>query len=147
VSLPIHHIVAAAPRAVAPFSHAVEADGFVFVTGQMPTDPAAPDAPLPPGIAGMLGMRWSYFTLINVISAFIWAASHILPGMFLSEWLKSIGLSLELVILVGALILGVLFLLIHYWKRILLALAPFMGNFGKSLQQRWQPPKTDQTPG
>ena len=100
-----------------------------------------------PGIAGMLGMRWSYFTLINVISAFIWAASHILPGMFLSEWLKSIGLSLELVILVGALILGVLFLLIHYWKRILLALAPFMGNFGKSLQQRWQPPKTDQTPG
>ena len=50
MSLPIHHIVAAAPRAVAPFSHAVEADGFVFVTGQMPTDPAAPDAPLPPGI-------------------------------------------------------------------------------------------------
>jgi reactive intermediate/imine deaminase len=35
---------------VAPFSHAVEADGFVFVTGQMPTDPAAPDAPLPEGI-------------------------------------------------------------------------------------------------
>ncbi|HHG90097.1 MAG TPA: RidA family protein [Devosia sp.] len=38
------------PRPVAPFSHAVEAGGFVFVTGQMPTDPAAPDAPLPEGI-------------------------------------------------------------------------------------------------
>ena len=38
------------PRPVAPFSHAVEADGFVFVTGQMPTDPNAPDAPLPIGI-------------------------------------------------------------------------------------------------
>src|SRR5690349_2411500 len=50
MSLPIHHIVAGAPRAVAPFSHAVEADGFVFVTGQMPTDPAAPDAPLPAGV-------------------------------------------------------------------------------------------------
>jgi 2-iminobutanoate/2-iminopropanoate deaminase len=48
--LPIHHVVAAGPRPVAPFSHAVEADGFVFVTGQMPTDPAAPDAPLPAGI-------------------------------------------------------------------------------------------------
>jgi 2-iminobutanoate/2-iminopropanoate deaminase len=48
--LPIHHIIAAGPRPVAPFSHAVEADGFVFVTGQMPTDPAAPDAPLPAGI-------------------------------------------------------------------------------------------------
>jgi reactive intermediate/imine deaminase len=50
MSLPIHHIVEGAPRAVAPFSHAVEADGFVFVTGQMPTDPAAPDAPLPQGV-------------------------------------------------------------------------------------------------
>ncbi len=38
------------PRPVAPFSHAVETDGFVFVTGQMPTDPNAPDAPLPEGI-------------------------------------------------------------------------------------------------
>ena len=35
---------------MAPFSHAVEVDGFVFITGQMPTDPAAPDAPLPEGI-------------------------------------------------------------------------------------------------
>lgn len=46
----IHHMIAAGPRPVAPFSHAVEAGGFVFVTGQMPTDPAAPDAPLPTGI-------------------------------------------------------------------------------------------------
>ena len=47
---PIHHVIASGPRPVAPFSHAVEADGFVFVTGQMPTDPAAPDASLPAGI-------------------------------------------------------------------------------------------------
>jgi len=46
----LHHMVASGPRPVAPFSHAVEADGWVFVTGQMPTDPAAPDAPLPDGI-------------------------------------------------------------------------------------------------
>lgn len=46
----IHHMVSSGPRPVAPFSHAVEAGGFVFVTGQMPTDPAAPDAPLPEGI-------------------------------------------------------------------------------------------------
>jgi len=25
--------------------------------------------------------------------------------------------------------------------------APFMGDFGKSLQERWRKPKTDQTPG
>jgi 2-iminobutanoate/2-iminopropanoate deaminase len=50
MSMPIHHLIAAGPRPVAPFSHAVEADGWIFVTGQMPTDPDAPDAPLPQGI-------------------------------------------------------------------------------------------------
>ncbi len=48
--LPIHHMIDRAPQPVAPFSHAVEADGWIFVTGQMPTDPQAPDAPLPDGI-------------------------------------------------------------------------------------------------
>jgi reactive intermediate/imine deaminase len=50
MSMPIHHMISAGPRPVAPFSHAVEADGWVFITGQMPTDPAAPDAPLPEGV-------------------------------------------------------------------------------------------------
>lgn len=50
MSMPVHHMVQSGPRPVAPFSHAVEADGWVFITGQMPTDPAAPDAPLPEGI-------------------------------------------------------------------------------------------------
>jgi reactive intermediate/imine deaminase len=44
------HMIADGPRPVAPFSHAVEVDGWVMLTGQMPTDPAAPDAPLPEGI-------------------------------------------------------------------------------------------------
>ena len=48
---PLFHMVAPGPRPVAPFSHATEIDGWVFVTGQMPTDPAAPDAPLPDGVA------------------------------------------------------------------------------------------------
>ena len=43
-------MIPTAPRPVAPFSHAVEVDGWVLLTGQMPTDPAAPDAPLPDGI-------------------------------------------------------------------------------------------------
>jgi reactive intermediate/imine deaminase len=38
------------PKPVAPFSHAVESDGFVFVTGQMPDTPEAPGL-LPEGIA------------------------------------------------------------------------------------------------
>ena len=50
MSDPIFHMVAGAPTAVAPFSLAVEADGWLFVTGQMPTDPADDDAPLPEGV-------------------------------------------------------------------------------------------------
>jgi len=43
------HMISGGPKPVAPFSHAVETDGFVFVTGQMPDSPAAPGV-LPPGI-------------------------------------------------------------------------------------------------
>ena len=43
-------MIPGAPTPVAPFSHAVEVDGWVFVTGQMPTDPNDDKAPLPEGI-------------------------------------------------------------------------------------------------
>jgi 2-iminobutanoate/2-iminopropanoate deaminase len=43
------HMIAGGPKPVAPFSHAVETDGFVFVTGQMPDTPATPGV-LPDGI-------------------------------------------------------------------------------------------------
>src|SRR6202167_3168298 len=36
------HMIAGGPKPVAPFSHAVETDGFVLVTGQMPDTPGAP---------------------------------------------------------------------------------------------------------
>lgn len=44
------HMISGGPKPVAPFSHAVEADGFVFVTGQMPDTPQAPGV-LPEAIA------------------------------------------------------------------------------------------------
>lgn len=47
---PLFHMIAGAPDPVAPFSHAVEADGWVFVTGQMPFTGTSVDAPYPDGI-------------------------------------------------------------------------------------------------
>jgi 2-iminobutanoate/2-iminopropanoate deaminase len=44
------HMIPNGPKPVAPFSHAVESDGFVFVTGQMPDTPETPGV-LPEGIA------------------------------------------------------------------------------------------------
>jgi reactive intermediate/imine deaminase len=42
-------MISGGPKPVAPFSHAVETDGFVFVTGQMPDTPQTPGV-LPDGI-------------------------------------------------------------------------------------------------
>jgi 2-iminobutanoate/2-iminopropanoate deaminase len=50
MSLPIFHMIPGAPDPVAPFSHAVEVDGWVFVTGQMPFTGTASDSPYPEGI-------------------------------------------------------------------------------------------------
>lgn len=41
---------AAPPPKTARYSHAVQAGGFLHVTGQLPIDPDHPDAPLPPTI-------------------------------------------------------------------------------------------------
>jgi membrane protein DedA with SNARE-associated domain len=91
-----------------------------------------------PGIAGMLGMHWPRFFIINVISAFAWAASHLLPGLLLSNWLDSIGLSIEAVILWGTLLLIVLYGLFHFHRQILLFLAPYLGGFGKAIETRFR---------
>ena len=50
MSDPIFHNFSSAPTHVAPFSHAVESDGWVQITGQMPTDPNDDSAPLPEGV-------------------------------------------------------------------------------------------------
>jgi reactive intermediate/imine deaminase len=46
----LFHNVSDAPEHVAPFSHAVEADGWVILTGQMPTVPGCAGAELAEGI-------------------------------------------------------------------------------------------------
>ena len=50
MTTPIFHNFNEAPTHVAPFSHAVECDGWIQLTGQMPTDPNNDDQPLATGI-------------------------------------------------------------------------------------------------
>ncbi len=49
---PLFLMVPGAPTPVAPFSHAVESDGWCFITGQMPTHPHDDSLPLAPDIEG-----------------------------------------------------------------------------------------------
>jgi 2-iminobutanoate/2-iminopropanoate deaminase len=50
MAVPIFHMIANAPKPVGPYSHIVEQEGWLFVTGQIATDPDDDARPLPPGI-------------------------------------------------------------------------------------------------
>jgi 2-iminobutanoate/2-iminopropanoate deaminase len=54
---------APAPKS-ARYSHAVEVDGLLFVTGQLPVDPANPEGPLPQGIEAQTEMSFHNLGLI-----------------------------------------------------------------------------------
>jgi 2-iminobutanoate/2-iminopropanoate deaminase len=78
---PTFHMIPGAPTPVAPFSHAVETDGWLFVTGQMPTWPDDDTKPLPPGIEAqtrrvmdnlILVLEGAGYTLANVVSVRIY---------------------------------------------------------------------------
>ncbi|CAG4900692.1 RidA family protein [Paraburkholderia saeva] len=62
-----HTVAAAAPAPVsARYSHAVEADGWLHVTGQLPVDPERPDAPLPGDITAQA--RLCFDNLKRIVS-------------------------------------------------------------------------------
>ena len=46
----LFHMINGVPDPVAPFSHAAEVDGWIFVTGQMPFTGASNTSPYPEGI-------------------------------------------------------------------------------------------------
>lgn len=49
-TVPVFHMIDSAPNPVAPYSHAVEQDGWVYVTGQMPFVGIDNNSPYPDGI-------------------------------------------------------------------------------------------------
>jgi 2-iminobutanoate/2-iminopropanoate deaminase len=59
------HMFAGAPAPVAPFSHACERDGWVFITGQLPIDPGNESDSLPDGIE--LQTRKTFDNLLIVL--------------------------------------------------------------------------------
>ena len=69
MSLRRYH-VAEAPRPVTPYSHAVEADGLVFVTGQVGNDPLHPDTPLAETAEAQTRQVFANLqTVLNAVSA------------------------------------------------------------------------------
>lgn len=78
MAAPLFHMIEGAPDPVAPFSHAVEVDGWIFVTGQMPFSSIANTSEYPEGIEAqthqvmsnlMRVLEGCELTLANVVSA------------------------------------------------------------------------------
>ena len=81
----LFHMVAGAPTPVAPFSHAVEVDGWVFLTGQMPTLPEDDSAALPNGIEAQT--RRVMDNLIIVLKGVGLGLEHVVSArVFLTEF-------------------------------------------------------------
>ncbi|WP_248320673.1 MULTISPECIES: RidA family protein [unclassified Caballeronia] len=82
---PKFSMIDGAPTPVGPFSHAAEADGWVFLTGQMPTDPDDDSAPLPEGVAAQT--RRVMNNLILVLTGLGLTLDHVVSArIFLTEF-------------------------------------------------------------
>lgn len=82
---PIFHNFSAAPTHVAPFSHAVECDGWIQLTGQMPTDPDDDTAPLPEGVGAQT--RRVMDNLIIILGELGLGLEHVLSArVFITEF-------------------------------------------------------------
>ncbi|MBT3658881.1 MAG: RidA family protein [Rhodospirillaceae bacterium] len=82
---PIFHNFSTAPTHVAPFSHAVEADGWVQLTGQMPTDPDDDSKPLADGVEAQT--RRVMDNLIIVLDGLGLGLEHVLSArVFITEF-------------------------------------------------------------
>ena len=85
MSIPVFHNISTAPTPVAPFSHAVECDGWVQLTGQMPTDPTDGQRPLPEGIQAQT--RQVMGNLIIVLNEVQLKLEHVLSArVFLTNF-------------------------------------------------------------
>ena len=78
MSTPLFHMLQDAPQPVAPFSHAVESDGWILITGQMPTWPDDDDKPLPEGIVAQT--RRVMDNLVIVLESLGLGLEHVLQA-------------------------------------------------------------------
>ena len=85
MSAPLFYIFKDAPKPVAPFSHAVEVDGWVFVTGQLPLDPTDDTASIPDGVEAQTA---KVFQNLSIVLAGVGLdLSHVVAArVFLTEF-------------------------------------------------------------
>lgn len=85
------HMIQQAPNPVAPYSHATEADGWVFLTGQMPNWPDDPNKPLPEGIEAQT--RRAMDNLLFILNSIELSLENVIQArVFLTEFERDYAL-------------------------------------------------------
>ena len=86
-----HHFVEKAAPPASPYHHAVEADGWLYVTGQLPTDPKDPQAPLPDDIQAQTRLVFDNVLFLRIYMLHFKrdfkAMNEIIIGHFKDEYL------------------------------------------------------------
>ena len=81
----LFHMISGGARPVAPYSHAVEADGWVFLTGQIPNHPDDDAQPFPTDIEGQT--RRVMDNLVIVLEGMGLGLEHVVAGrVFLTHF-------------------------------------------------------------
>ena len=81
-----HHIPdAPPPPPTAHYCHAVEAGGWLYVTGQLPVDPANPEAPLPEGIEAQTNLVLENLAIVLQDTGFRWEHT-VMARIFLTHF-------------------------------------------------------------
>lgn len=89
-----------------------------------------------PGIAGMVGMNFTRFSVVNVTSAVAWSIAHIAPGLIAGSALHAIGqISGRLALVLGAL-LFIVFLSVMLGRWLILIILPLFPNAHAAIA-RW----------
>jgi 2-iminobutanoate/2-iminopropanoate deaminase len=84
------HMIQGAATPVAPYSHAVEVDGFVFLTGQLANLPGDDAAPLPAGIEAQT--RRTMENLVLVLGGVGLGLEHVISArVFLTRFEEDYG--------------------------------------------------------
>ena len=81
-----------------------------------------------PGIAGMVGMNFTRFSVVNITSAFAWTIAHMGPGIIAGSALGAIGqISGRLALVLGALLV-IIFLTVMLGRWLIIIILPLFPN-------------------
>ncbi|MXN64659.1 phosphatase PAP2 family protein [Stappia sp. GBMRC 2046] len=89
-----------------------------------------------PGIAGMVGMNATRFTVINVVSAFFWSIAHLGPGFIAGTAFSAVGeVSGRLATVLGVLV-GILFVAVILGRWLILIVLPLFAGSRTAIYSR-----------